>query len=304
MTCIKKTVATMPQWKNIFKNSIWKHLGIVVGASILFLIAVFLFLKIYTQHGQGRPVPDFTGLTEQQLQHLIRNNDLRYTIIDSVHTDFAPRGVVLEQTPRAGEKVKKNRRIFFTINSWTDEQIIVPNLRDNSLRNAQVMLESYGLNLGNLIYIPSEFTNMVLGQHFEGKPVEPGTLVRKGSSIDLLVGRGLSNETTAVPRLTGLTLDAARKAAQNVYLNLGATIYADTIVTAMDSLKAFVWRQSPPASEGFVLNLGASIDVWLTIDTELHPDTLRKREAERALFEQENPEAAEEAGSAFEEELF
>src|SRR5690554_7331945 len=100
------------------------------------------------------------------------------------------------------------------------------------------MLESYGLNLGNLIYIPSEFTNMVLGQHFEGKPVEPGTLVRKGSSIDLLVGRGLSNETTAVPQLTGMTLDAARKAAQNVYLNLGATIYADTIATAMDSLKA------------------------------------------------------------------
>lgn len=294
----------MPQWKNIFKNSVWKHLGIVVGASILFLIAVFLFLKIYTQHGQGKPVPDFTGLTEQQLQHLILSNDLRYTIIDSVHTDFAPRGVVLEQTPKAGEKVKKNRRIFFTINSWTDEQIIVPNLRDNSLRNAQVMLESYGLNLGNLIYIPSEFTNMVLGQHFEGKPVEPGTLVRKGSSIDLLVGRGLSNETTAVPQLTGMTLDAARKAAQNVYLNLGATIYADTIATAMDSLKAFVWRQSPPASEGFVLNLGASIDVWLTTDTEFHPDTLKKREAEQALLEQETPEAVEETGSAFEEELF
>ncbi|WP_146697677.1 PASTA domain-containing protein [Geofilum rhodophaeum] len=294
----------MPQWKNIFKNSVWKHLGIVVGASILFLIAVFLFLKIYTQHGQGKPVPDFTGLTEKQLQHLIRSNDLLYTIIDSVHTDFAPRGVVLEQTPKAGEKVKKNRRIFFTINSWTDEQIIVPNLRDNSLRNAQVMLESYGLKLGNLIYIPSEFTNMVLGQHFEGKPVEPGTLVRKGSSIDLLVGRGLSNETTAVPQLTGMTLDAARKAAQNVYLNLGATIYADTIATAMDSLKAFVWRQSPPASEGFVLNLGASIDVWLTTDTEFHPDTLKKREAEQALLEQENPEAAEETESAFEEELF
>lgn len=270
----------MLQWKKILKHPIWKHVGILAGASVVIIIAIFFFLKIYTLHGQGTPVPDFTGLTEQQLQHLIETQKLRYTIIDSVYINNAPKGIVVDQTPRAGEKVKKNRNIFFTINAFGEEQIVVPNLTDFSLRNAQEILESYGLRLGELIYIPSEYTNLVLGQHHDGKPIEPGTMLRKGAPIDLLVGRGLSNETTAVPNLVGLKLADAKKVAQSVFLNLGATVYADSIVTPIDSLNAFVWRQNPPSQRGYVLNLGASIDVWLTNDHALHPDTIKARESE------------------------
>lgn len=291
----------MLQWKKILNHSLWKHIGLLVGASIVIVIAIFFFLKIYTLHGQGSPVPDFTGLTEQQLQHLIQNQDLRYTIIDSVYIDNAPKGIVVDQTPKRGEKVKKNRNIFFTINAWGEEQIVVPNLTDYSLRNAQEILESYSLKVGELIYIPSEYTNLVLGQHHDGKPIEPGTLLRKGSTIDLLVGRGLSNETTAVPNLRGMKLAEAKKVAQSVYLNLGAIVYADTIETAIDSLSAFVWRQNPPTGRGYVLNLGASIDIWLSTDHALHPDTIMARESELG-----RPNEAEngEEGDAYEEEFF
>lgn len=292
----------MLQWKKLFNHTIWKHLGILVGSSIVIIIAVFFFLKIYTLHGEGAPVPDFTGLTEQQLQHLIQSEDLRYTIIDSVYIDNAPKGIVVDQTPRPGEKVKKNRNIFFTINAWGEEQIVVPNLTDYSLRNAQEILESYGLKVGELIYIPSEYTNLVLGQHHDGKPIEPGILLRKGATIDLLVGRGLSNETTAVPNLMGMKLEEAKKVAQSVYLNLGAIVYADTIETAIDSLNAFVWRQNPPTAKGYVLNLGASIDVWLSTDFALHPDTIEAREAE--MEQPLNEEDTDNENDAYEDEFF
>jgi eukaryotic-like serine/threonine-protein kinase len=292
----------MLQWKKLLNHSVWKHIGILAGASIVIIIAIFFFLKIYTLHGQKAPVPDFTGLTEQQLQHLIQSQDLRYTIIDSVYIDNAPKGIVVDQTPRPGDKVKKNRNIFFTINAWGEEQIVVPDLTDYSLRNAQEIVESYGLKVGELIYIPSEYTNLVLGQHRNGKPVEPGTMLRKGATIDLLVGRGLSNETTAVPNLMGMKLNEAKKVAQSVYLNLGAIVYADTIETSIDSLNAFVWRQNPPTAKGYVLNLGASIDVWLSIDYALHPDTIeaRKAEGEQPLNEGET----DDKNDAYEEEFF
>ena len=292
----------MLQWKKLLNHTIWKHVGILAGASVVLIIAVFFFIKIYTLHGQGSPVPDFTGLTEQQLQHLIQSQKLRYTIIDSIYIDNAPKGIVVDQTPRAGEKVKKNRNVFFTINAFGEEQIVVPSLTDYSLRNAQEMLESYGLRVGDLIYIPSEYTNLVLGQHYNGKPVEPGTMLRKGASIDLLVGRGLSNETTAVPNLMGMKLAEAKRVAQSVYLNLGAMIFADTIETAIDSLNAFVWRQNPPSQKGYVLNLGASIDVWLSIDHALHPDTIkgRKADVDPLIKEDENTEDA----NAYEEQFF
>ena len=141
----------MVQWKKYFDKYLLKHLGIILGSAILLIIAIFFFLRVYTLHGEGSPVPDFRGLTEQQLQHLVKERKLRYTISDSVYISEAPGGIVVDQTPLAGDRVKKNRKIFFTINAWGQEQIVVPDLIDNSLRNAQVYLESLGFTIGDLI---------------------------------------------------------------------------------------------------------------------------------------------------------
>ncbi len=260
----------MLDWKKIYNNYLVKNIGILFAAAVGLIIIVFFFIRVYTRHGEANPIPDFRGLTETQLQHLIKENKLRYTVVDSVYIDDQPRGVVIDQTPRAGEPVKKNRRIFFTINAWGTEQMVVPNLIDNSLRSAQAYLESLGFRLGKLIYIPSEYKNMVLGQHYNGKPVDPGTQLPRGSIIDLLVGRGLSNETTPVPDLLGLSIREAQKQAQSLYLNIGAIIMEEGI----DSSSAFIYRQIPSSGSGQVLNLGASIDVWMTDDTSMHPDSL------------------------------
>src|SRR5690606_29852538 len=107
-------------------------------------------------------------------------------------------------------------------------------------------------------------------QHYNGKPIDPGTQLPRGSVIDLLVGRGLSNETTPVPNLLGMTVREAQKQAQSLYLNIGAIVMEEGI----DSSAAFIYRQIPSSGRGQVLNLGASIDVWLTDDTSMHPDSL------------------------------
>ena len=255
-------------WLKIFtRKALWIHLSIIISITAFLLFTVFVSLKIYTQHGKSKPLPDFFGLTEPQLQHLIASNDLRYIIIDSIHTNDVPRGVVIEQEPKAGEHVKRNRKIFFTINAWSEEQVSVPNLQDYSLRNAKVILESFGLKIGELIYVPSEYASLVLGQHYRGKPVEPGTLLPKSSAIDLLIGSGLSSESTNVPNLRGLDKKIAEQIIQSLLLNFGAVIYDQSIVSVEDSASAFIWQQRPEA--GTALSLGASIDIWLTLDDAL-----------------------------------
>ena len=259
----------MANWRILIDKTIWKHVAIIFGSIILLLVITFTLMQVYTLHGQGKPVPDFTGLTESQLQHLMKSNDLRYTIIDSVHLDNTPKGVVVEQVPKPGEKVKKNRNIFFTINAWSNEQVYIPRVIDLSLRDAKAMVESFRLTVGELIYIPSEYPNLVLGQHVNGKPVKDGEMVPRGTRVDLIIGRGLGNETTVVPNLIGMKLAEARRVTQSVYLNMGATIYDQDIMSNTDSLKAFVWKQNPPSKKGFTRRLGASIDVWLTNDSSL-----------------------------------
>ncbi len=256
-------------WKIFIDKKIWKHIGIITISLIVLLIITFMLFGVYTQHGKSKPVPDFTGLTEVQLQHLIKSNNLRYSIIDSVHIDNLPKGVVIEQEPKAGENVKKNRKLFFTINAWSEELVAIPRVIDLSLRDAKVLIESFGLTVGNLIYIPSEYTNLVLGQHYQGKPVEPGTTVSKKSKIDLLIGQGLSRETTAVPNLIGLKLSEAKRITQSVYLNVGATIYDDSVISHNDSINAIIWKQNPHSHRGTTRRLGASIDIWLTNDQDI-----------------------------------
>ena len=66
----------------------------------------------------------------------------------------------------------------------------MPDLRDLTLRQAQSMLESAGLRLGKLRYIRSFDEDAVQNQLFEGRSIKTGTLIDKGSVIDLTVGMG------------------------------------------------------------------------------------------------------------------
>jgi beta-lactam-binding protein with PASTA domain len=253
--------------KFLVSKRFFRHIVAAIALIIISFIATFITLNIYTHHGDSFATPDFSGLTEQQFIDLIQQKELRYKIIDSVHINNYTPGAVVEQTPKSGSRVKVNRTIFFTINAYTAEKVTMPNLIDFSLRNAQVTLESYGLSVGQLIYIPSEYTQLVLGQHYEGKPIEPGTSIKKGTSIDLLVGQGLSNIKTDIPNLKGLTLEQARSLCQNNSLNIDVVIYDDSIANQKDSLEAFVWKQLPDAQSGQKLRLGSSLEVWLTKDS-------------------------------------
>ena len=205
---------------------------------------------------------------------MIVNDGLRYRIIDSVHIADKLPGVVIEQTPKVGEKVKMNRTIFFTINAYATEKVQMPNVVESSLRDAKVTLESYGLKMGKMIYVPSEYTNLVMGQVYKGKPIEKGTLIPKGSRIDLMIGKGLSDQKTNVPNLKGMLIDKAEQACMNTSLNIGAIICDTTIKTAEDSIDAFIWQQRPAPGGGAKLNLGASIDIWVTLDSlKLFPNS-------------------------------
>ncbi|NPA37514.1 MAG: PASTA domain-containing protein [Chlorobi bacterium] len=252
-----------------------KNLGYIAAVTALLLLVVFIGLNIYTHHGEEKPVPDLTGLTQEQFSEILKRNELRYKIIDSVHISEQLPGVVVDQTPGVGENVKRNRTIFITINAYTPEKVQMPNVVESSLRDAKVTLESYGLKTGKIIYVPSEYTNLVMGQMFEGKPIEKGTMIIKGSKIDLLIGKGLSDKKTNVPDLTGMNVEKAEQTCLNTSLNIGAVICDTTIHNDEDSLAAFVWQQRPVATEGTKLNLGASIDIWISLDSaKIIPDTL------------------------------
>jgi beta-lactam-binding protein with PASTA domain len=235
------------------------------------LLAIILFITMkglekYTRHGQSNPVPEFTGMLPAEAQKIAHQQNLKVEIVDSLFLENTEPGVVVDQIPRPGHGVKQNRTIFLTINSTQPEMVTLPQLTDISFRQAQVLVDNSGLQIGNIFYQPSEYDNLVLNVQIDSTDIRPGKQLPKGTSVDLIVGRKHGNQTTPLPDLIGLTVDEAQATLTSAMLNTGVVIYDESIRSSGDSLSARVWRQRPdPRITGSIL-LGSSIDIWVTVD--------------------------------------
>jgi len=258
--------------KNFILSKVFvKNLGLAIAIVVGFIMVLMIWMNFYTRHGQARPVPDFYGLTMDQTIKLAKKNKLRYIIADSVYTTLVPRGCVAEQSPKPGFKVKKWRNIVLTINAFNPEMVAVPNLIDLPIRQALALIESSGLKMGESRYRPDLSINIVLDQLYNGKKTVPGDSLQKGSVIDLVLGKGLSNQRTSVPDLMGMHLEPAKNKILVSALSLGTYVYDSSILKGEDSLNAFVYKQNPEWKEDASLQLGSAIYLWLTVDSAKLP---------------------------------
>jgi beta-lactam-binding protein with PASTA domain len=174
----------------IFSRKFLKHFLISVGITAVLIWITLQSLSWYTKHDNYIIVPDFRSLYVQDVLGNPDNRDYQFSVVDSIFDADKPRGSILSQDPFPGSKVKTNRMIYFTVTSMIPEKTTMPDLRDLTLRQAQAMLESAGLKPGRLLYIRSFDEDAVQNQLFERKPIAPGTIIDKGSVIDMTVGMG------------------------------------------------------------------------------------------------------------------
>jgi beta-lactam-binding protein with PASTA domain len=258
----------------LLSKAFLKNLGLAAIIIIGLVMVLLIWLNFYTRHGQARPIPDFYGLTMEQTAKLAKKNRLKYQVIDSVYTSLVPRGCVAEQNPKPGFKVKKWRNIVLTINAYNPEMVAMPNLVDLPIRQAIALIAGSGLEMGELRYRPDLSIDVVIEQHYNGKNITEGDSLQKGSVIDLVLGKGLSNQRASVPDLKGMALEPARRKILISSLNLGTYIYDNTIINRNDSLNAFVYKQNPEFKEESSLQMGSAIYLWLTVDSaKLHVNT-------------------------------
>jgi beta-lactam-binding protein with PASTA domain len=201
-----------------------------------------------------------------QTVKLAKKSKVRYQVIDSVYTSDVQRGCIAEQNPKAGFRVKKWRNIMLTINAFNPEMVAMPNLINLPKRQAIALIESAGLEMGTPRYIPDISIDVVIKQLYNGREIQEGDSLQKGSVIDLVLGKGLSNQRTSVPDLIGMNIQDAKDRILGASLTLVTSIYDKTIISGQDSLNAFVYKQNPDFSPEATLQLGSSIYLWLTVD--------------------------------------
>ncbi|HNY43523.1 MAG: PASTA domain-containing protein [Bacteroidota bacterium] len=279
--------------KNKFLNFLKSKLFIfnvlaAIALVIIIVIIVNFSLKIYTKHGKSVTVPEFVGEQADKALASIEENGFQYVIVDTVFDDKFPKGAITEQNPEAGSLVKSGRKIYVKINSQETEQISMPQFIGMSVKMVNSMAENYGLKVGNLKYVPDISVNVVIRQLYRGRDIEPGIKIKKGATIDLVLGLGLSDKTTNVPTLIGLTKKEASNLLLDLYLNIGAVVYDNTVRSSQDSTNAKIYRQSPRASTINQVNLGYSVDIWLTKDQSVIDEAIDETNAKLSEEENEN----------------
>lgn len=225
------------------------------------------YLDDYTLHGQTLEVPNLEGKEFDGLVGVLDSNEFLPVFLDSIYLKGIKAGSVVDQDPKAGKTVKQGRKIYLTIASKQPPKITMPELVDLSLRQATSLMETYGLEIGELIYRPDVCENCILEQQINGEPVEAGTKVNGASRIDLVVGQGLSSEVTPVPYLLTLNLEQAKLLLTNAFLNSGGMEFDETVENAEDSARAIIYRQIPAHTEEPSVQMGSTVYLYLTTDT-------------------------------------
>lgn len=247
------------------KGHLIKHIVFIGLTGIILLLGFFyVFLPWITNHGESITVPDIVGLEYDDLREFLTDRNLRYEVnIDSGYSSDYPPLAVLKQYPESGSKVKEGRMIFLTLNAINPPEVRMPDLVDGSLKNAEMVLESYGLLRGDIIYKPDPARNAVLQQLFQGEDIEAGSSVPKGAQIDLVVGDGIGRQIFEMPDASGMELEEAKILILGSSLEVGDIMFID----APDEEAGTVISQSP--AKGRMVRVGTKVDFWVAKPSEL-----------------------------------
>ena len=99
--------------------------------------------------------------------------------------------------------------------------------------------------------------NAVIRQELDGEEIEAGTMLYKGSTVDLVIGNGIGIETFPIPDFIGKTLDEAKFQIEAAELKLDIINYIlnDTVP------ENTIYKQLPPL--GTVVRKNRIIELWI-----------------------------------------
>jgi beta-lactam-binding protein with PASTA domain len=247
--------------------------NIAAAISLVLILSVayfYIYLPNSTNHGDEMPLPDLTGKGLLEVESILRPLNIRFEVGDSSYSENHPPLTVLRQFPKAGHGVKQNRKIYISINRKTPPTLPVPNLLESgsgSLANAEAVLRSNELRRGRIIYQASPFRDLIIEMRMNGKVIEPGSRVPKGSVIDLVVGNGGGPKDFLISNFVGLQFENAKLRLANLSLHLVVQIPSDVDTTGID---LFVLKQSPAAGDS--VSIGDPVNFWIGPKGKVIPD--------------------------------
>ncbi len=212
--------------------------GWIVVIIVLAVVAAALVGVLLATAGGGAAVPDVTGQTQEEAAAALEAAGFVVGDVTEAADDAVPAGSVVSQDPAGGVTADEGAAVALTVSAGA-ETVEVPNVMGLGVVEAEEMLADAGL-ASETAY---EYDLRAPADQVLGQLPAPGAQAAPGSSIGLLVSKGVPTETT-VPEVTGLSeAQATRKLAEAGLRAVPAEAYSDTVAEGV------VAHQDPAAGE-------------------------------------------------------
>lgn len=176
-------------WKKLTSPIIWGNLVAMAVVSILLVVALWVWMGVYTHHGEVVEVPDVKNMQVSDARYALARQDLLAEVLDSSYNRNLPAGMVLDQHPVPGSRVKGGRTIGLVINARQTPTLPVPDIVDNcSRREAEAKLKALGFKLGPVEYCAGDM-DWVFGLKSAGRNLNTGDRVPIDVPVVLVVGK-------------------------------------------------------------------------------------------------------------------
>ena len=165
-------------------------------------------------------VPSFSGQSAGDASAEAERLKLHATVVANQPSDRFPKDVIMSQRPPAGSHVREGREISLVVSTGVTI-FPMPDLRDQSFREANLALDRSKLQLARATVVPNDD---VLANHVLAQDPPPLTSVREGTKVTLTLSKGPPS-AVRVPNFVGEFIDDARADAARAKVHLGQIVW-------------------------------------------------------------------------------
>ena len=175
-------------------------------AIALFIVLLIIGTSWYRISGPGNKivVPSLAGMSQAQAANAVAELGLKVDVIQEVFSEDIPKGKVITSDPAGGGRVEIAGTVHLIISKGKD-RIEVPDLVGLTVEEAAAALKKSDLKVGRVSEKYSD--TFETGLLIDGIPTS-GSPVRKDSTVDLIVSKGL--EQIDLANFKGKTSDQAQ----------------------------------------------------------------------------------------------
>jgi len=243
----------------------------MVGILLMLMIIFFWAIQNYTRHNESIEVVSLKHRTIEQAMAWATSRNFKLVVADSLYVKNGTGGLIIDQYPLSGARVKPGRTIYLTIQTYNPPLVPLTYNQIIGKTRSNVEKQLLGLDISVLSqdWVPCRPDNTITALYYKGKtifkeadvtkeeePPKEAVKIPRGAKVTLVICQDEATQGVEVPDLVCFTYQQARfKIAAHELLFAGTGFINDTEV---DTNSCVVCSQSPHAGKRVSMGTGVS----------------------------------------------